>query len=79
MIPVSADTEALARELAGRRGLTVDAAIRQALEAAKASEPRVPRRRMTSAQMLAFGASVAALPLLDHRTPEAILDEVNGP
>ena len=78
MISLSPETENLALEIARRRGVTVDAAVREALKAAKAAD-RPARRRMTAAQMLSFTADVADLPLLDHRTPEAILDEVNGP
>jgi hypothetical protein len=78
MISLSPETENLAREVASRRGVTVDAAVREALEATAAAAGPV-RRRMTAAHMLAFAADVADLPLLDHRTPEAILDEVNGP
>ena len=78
MISLSPETENLAREVASRRGVTVDAAVREALEAAKTGD-RPARHRMTAAQMLSFAADVADLPLLDHRTPEAILDEVNGP
>lgn len=79
MISLSPETESLARRVADRRGVSVDAAVRDALEATAGPAAHPPRRRMTAAKMLSFAASVAALPLLDHRTPEAILDEVNGP
>jgi antitoxin VapB len=78
MITLSPETESLALEVASRRGVPVDVAVREAL-AATAAAVRPARRRMTAAQMLAFADGVADLPLLDHRTPQAILDEVNGP
>lgn len=79
MISLSPETERLARRVADFRGVSVDVAVRDALEATAVPASQPPRRRMTAAKMLSFAAAVAALPLLDPRTPEAILDEVNGP
>jgi antitoxin VapB len=56
-------------------------AIRQALEAelrAMAIQGR-PRRRMSVEQMRALGAGIAALPLLDPRSPAQIMDDLNAP
>ena len=36
------------------------------------------RPRMTAEEIMAFGRSVAALPLLDERTPAAIMDDLNA-
>jgi antitoxin VapB len=37
-----------------------------------------PRRRMTVEQMRALGAEIAALPLLDPRSPAEIMDDLNA-
>ena len=36
------------------------------------------RSRMTAEEIMAFGRSVAALPLLDERTPAAIMDDLDS-
>lgn len=82
MIALSQETEELARRLAAAQSLSVDAAIRQALEA-RASvagvEPELrPRRRMTVEEMLAVGSEIAAMPLLDPRSPREIMDDINA-
>jgi antitoxin VapB len=80
MIHLSTQTEALAVRLAAAQQLSVEAAIRQALEdqARKAGlEPEAgSRRRMSVEQMLAFGADIAALPVLDPRSPAEIMDDL---
>jgi len=80
MIHLSTQTEALAVRLAAAQQLSVEAAIRQALEdqARKAGlEPeRGSRRRMSVERMLAFGADIAALPVLDPRSPAEIMDDL---
>jgi antitoxin VapB len=81
MIDLSLETQALAARLAAAQRLSVDEAIRQALEAqARAAGVDVGhrrRRRMSAEQMMAFGAEIAALPLLDPRSPNEIMDDVN--
>ena len=84
MIDLSQETEALAKQLAAAQGLSVDEAVRQALEEKaraagvdlEAHRPR--RRRMTLEEMLAAGAEIAAMPLLDKRSPREIMDDLNA-
>jgi antitoxin VapB len=80
MINLSQETEALAARLAAAKRISAGEAIRQALEAelrAIGAEAR-PRRRMTVEQMRALGAEVAALPLLDPRSPAEIMEDLNA-
>ena len=82
MIDLSQETEALAQRLAAAQRLPVEAVLRQALEAhARVSgieQELSPRRRMTVDEMLALGAEIAAMPLLDSRSPNEIMDDVNA-
>jgi antitoxin VapB len=81
MINLSQETEALAQQLAAAQRLSVEAVIREALEArarAAGVAPEMrPRRRMTVEQMLAVGSEIAAMPLLDPRSPREIIDDIN--
>jgi antitoxin VapB len=83
MITLSPETENLARRLAEAKHVTVEAAIRDALErqAANSGVPvdasKAGRRRMTIEEMLAVGKEIAAMPLLDPRSPRDIMDELN--
>ena len=80
MISLSQETEALATQLAAAKRVSVEEAIRQALEAqvrTLGTEAR-PRRRMTVEQMAALGAEIAALPLLDPRSPAEIMEDLNA-
>ncbi len=82
MINLSQETEALAERLAAAQRLSVEATIQRALE----TQARVvgieqelsPRRRMTVEQMLAFGSEIAAMPVLDPRSPNEIMDDLNA-
>jgi antitoxin VapB len=79
MIDLSQETEALAARLAEAKRISAGEAIRQALEAelrAMGTQGR-PRRRMTVEQMRALGAEIAALPLLDPRSPAEIMEDLN--
>jgi antitoxin VapB len=82
MIDLSHETEALARQLAAARKLPVDAIIREALEASArrtgVTEELQRRKRMTVEEMLAAGAEIAAMPLLDPRSPQDIIDDINA-
>ncbi len=82
MINLSQETEALAVRLAAAQRLSVEEAIRQALEAqarAAGIQPEFhPRRRMTVEQMAALGAEIAALPILDARSPAEIMEDLNA-
>ncbi len=80
MITLSQETEALARRLADVRRIPVEEAVRQALEAsAREAGVQAPgRRRMTVEEMLALGAEIAAMPLLDRRSPQEIADDLDS-
>lgn len=82
MLHLSRDTEQLARRVAARVGREPEDIIRTALEReAKAlgvdDEP--VRKRMTAAEMLAVGRKVAAMPVLDPRSPKEIAHDLNEP
>ncbi|MGH6839191.1 MAG: hypothetical protein ACREDT_10405 [Methylocella sp.] len=84
MIVLSQETEALAKQLAAAQSLSVDEAVRQGLEekaraAGVVPEAHRPRRqRMTVEKMLAAGAEIAAMPLLDQRSAREIMDDLNA-
>lgn len=82
MINLPQETEALAERLAAAQHLSVEAAIQRALEeqarAAGIEPVSAPRRRMTVAQMLALGSEIAAMPVLDPRSPHEIMDDLNA-
>jgi antitoxin VapB len=83
MIVLSQDPEALAQRLAATQGVSVEDAIRQALEARAratgiAHDALRPRQRMSRDAMLAFGAQIAAMPALDTRTPHEIMADINA-
>jgi antitoxin VapB len=85
MINLSHETETLAKRLAEAQRLPVDEAIRRALEqqasatglATKTTRP--VRRRMSIEEMLAVGDEIAAMPLIDRRSPQEIMDDLNAP
>jgi antitoxin VapB len=90
MINLTKETEALAERLAAAQSLSMEEAIRQALEArARAAgvlltEPQM-HRDQSAAAIAARKASVdrivadiAAMPILDPRTPREIMDELNA-
>ena len=89
MIELSQETEALARRLADAQSVNVDAAIRQALEArARAAGvlpgPDCPRDRFPEAVAARHGRidgiarEIAAMPVLDQRSPREIMDDLNA-
>jgi antitoxin VapB len=89
MIDLSQETEALARRVADARRVTVDTAVRQALEASAhvAGVPLAPsRQRDTSAESVAMRrerlgwivGELAKLPVLDRRSPREIMDDINA-
>ena len=78
MIYLSDDIEALAREVAAARGLSVEDVIARAIEeSALRTGIARPRRRLTTEEMLAVGDEIVALPLLDSRRPRQIMDDMN--
>ncbi|HEY1885834.1 MAG TPA: hypothetical protein VGG86_07245 [Roseiarcus sp.] len=82
MIRLSEDVETLARRVAAVEQTSVEDAIRRALEdraRAKGVSLAARRgRRMTAEQIVAAGAEVAALPLLDSRSPREIMDDLSA-
>ncbi len=80
MINLSEETEALALRLAAAQRLSVETAIREALltqARAAGIEQKKSQRRMTVEQILAFGAEIASMPLLDPRSPTEIMDDLD--
>lgn len=85
MINLSDETATLAKRIAGAQRVSVDAAIRCALEELAKNRhidigaTRPKRRRMSIEEMLAVGDEIAAMPLLDTRSPQEIMDDLNTP
>lgn len=80
MLQLPPETERLVRLMAVRSGRNVEDVLRIAIE----REARVlgvtsdqTQRRMTVEQMLAMGAEIAAMPLLDKRSPNEIMNDLN--
>ena len=89
MIDLSQETETLARRLAEAQRLSVEDAIRLALEekaraAGIAMEARRPRDQSPEAvaarraRTNRFVAELAAMPVLDRRSPRDIMDDLNA-
>jgi len=89
MVNLSQETEALAKRLAATQSLSVEDAIRLALEekaraAGIAMEARRPRDRSPEAVAARhartdrFVAELAAMPVLDPRSPRDIMDDLNA-
>jgi antitoxin VapB len=89
MIHLSPETLALAQRLAAAQGLSIDDAIKQAIEqsaraaglAAAPTQPRDLSDRAVAARkarMSAAASEIAAMPVLDPRTPREIMDDVNA-
>ena len=89
MINLSRETVAFAERLAAAKSLSVEDAIRKALEAWARAEniaaaPRAPRdtspaavaRRKASIDRTV--AEIAGLPILDPRSPREIMDDLNS-
>lgn len=89
MIDLSQETEALARRLAAAQSVSVDDAVRQALEARAAAAGILPAPRRPRDQSLEATAArrlrvdrivreIAAMPVLDPRSPQEIMDDLNA-
>ncbi len=89
MIALSHETEALARRLAEAQCVSIDDAIRQALEArARVARIALEQRRPRDQSAAAVAArraridqivrEIAALPVLDPRSPRQIMDDLNA-
>jgi antitoxin VapB len=84
MIKLSEDVETLARRVAAVERTSVEDTIRRALEDRAHAKgvslvARHGRGRMTAEQMVALGAEIAELPLLDSRSPREIMDDLSAP
>ena len=82
MISLPPETEALAYRLAAAQHLPVETTIRRALEdvarsAGVGADDASPRRRMNVDLMLAVGSEIAAMPILDARSPREIMDDLD--
>lgn len=89
MIELSQEIEALARRLADAQSVSVEDAVRQALEARARAAGIVPeprRRRDQSPKAAAVRRTrideivreIAAMPVLDRRSPREIMDDLNA-
>jgi antitoxin VapB len=88
MINLSPETIALAQRLAAAHGVSTEDAIKQAIEQS-AREAGVmapePRRELSAAAIAARKAridrivdEIAAMPVLDPRSPREIMDDLNA-
>ena len=83
MISLSQDVETLARRVASAERISVEDAIRRALEdrarAHGVGSDAHRERRLTAEEMMAVGAEIAGMPLLDARSPREIMDDLGAP
>jgi len=83
MIDLSTETQLLARRLAEAQHATVDDVVNFALRACASGltlHPRGPSSQATDARcaaLAAFRHQIAAMPVLDQRSLQAILDDLN--
>lgn len=86
MIDLSPETELLARRVAAAQHVTIDDAVREALEAiAHTVGVAVSRPRDTSPEPIAmrreraarYVEEIAAMPILDKRPIQEIVDDLN--
>jgi len=83
MINLSPETEALAKRLADAQHVSVEEAVRLAIEdkarlTGVALSLASTHQRMSVEDMLAFGAEIASMPVLDPRSPQEIMDDLNA-
>ena len=87
MIDLSQETERLARRLADARHVPVDTAIKEALEVNAVTlllKPDRPRDRSPEAiaarraYVDKIVSEIAAMPVLDHRAPQEIIDDLSA-
>jgi antitoxin VapB len=87
MIRLPEDIQALARRLADAQGLSIGEAIRRALEeraraVGLAARPRDQSRETVAARRARIDRivkEIAAMPVLDPRSPVQIMDDLNAP
>jgi len=88
MIILSRETEALAERVAAAQHLSVEDAVKLAIEEkarATGIVPAPPRRRDMSPAAIAarrealdrISAEIAAMPILDPRSPQEIMDDID--
>jgi len=89
MVQLSQETEALARRLAAAHGISMEEAIRQALEhsareAGIVAQPPKPRDgspkavAARKARIDEIAEAIAKMPVLDPRSPREIMDDLNA-
>jgi antitoxin VapB len=88
MIQLSRQTEALARKLAASQGISAEDAVKQAVERSARDVGMAvgPERRELSdtaiaarkARMGRIAAEIASMPVLDPRTVDEIVDDLNA-
>ncbi|PDV89189.1 hypothetical protein CO652_06020 [Rhizobium sp. H4] len=80
MLQVPQETERLARLVADRTGRSAEDVVRIAIEreAITFGVLDKPKHRMTAEEMLAFGERIAAMLVLDPRSPQEIMDDLNA-
>ena len=86
MINLPQEIEALARRLADAESVSIEDAIRQALEARARAAGIVPEPRPRSPEAIAARRAridqivreIAAMPVLDRRSPRKIMDDLNA-
>lgn len=89
MIHLSPETVALAERLAAARGISVEEAVKLALEesahGAGFAVSRAKQRDLSPAaiaarkmQLQAFARMVSEMPVLDPRSPREIMDDLNA-
>jgi antitoxin VapB len=89
MIILSRETEALARRLADAQSVSIEDAVRQALEARARDAgiaPGLRRPRDRSPEAIAarraridqVARDIAVMPILDRRSPREIMDDLNA-
>ena len=89
MIDLSVETETLARRVADARRVTVDAAVREALEASAQAAGVLPEVRPSGDRSVAsamtrrermerIAREIASMPTLDARSPREIMDDLNA-
>ena len=86
MLELSQETEALAKRLAVLQRLSIDDAVRQALEESARGAGLAPRLirdpspraiAVRRARLAEFVAELAAMPVLDTRSPQEIADDLD--
>ena len=90
MIDLSQETEALARRLADAQSVSIDDAVRQALEASahaagiavlesrRTRDPSPEAAAARRARIDQIVREIAAMPILDRRSPREIMDNLNA-